>query len=402
MFGNFLSFSGQALVRNGNNRNLLSRYTNPKWAKPDVILDFDQQVFGLKDQAIDIPWSSARLERSVMDQEKTGLIIEPIRQNLLPHSNASLENWAIEGSPTVTEASENPVLGFGGLKVASNGAVWHRVRPSRLVFSPNTVHSVSIWYRTGSSGKFWAGLYDGSTTPVTNLILNGHAGAVSSRFESNGTIFNVRNTDLGNDTHRLTFSFSVLSETSGNWGIGPWSNIVGEDVIVYAAQIEVGESATTFMETNGSSLIHASHDYIIEDSDWANSPEGSLSINLSFETSADCHVLSLNSEQGQEISCERSSSGHCVLNLQNNGSSQTIQSLNQIEPFSPVDCRVAWDTIGVTLQIQQEPPIRLEQELNFTLKQCLLSSQNSDFGPAMIHRLLLIPEKIPDNQLFEL
>jgi hypothetical protein len=179
-----------------------------------------------------------------------GLLLEGSATNLLPDTVANIATWDVSDA-TLTSLDLNALGTFPGVRVASVGNTWARMRSAFAAIS-GTSYAVTLFYRAGSAATL-------------RLTVSGLTGG-TRRFAGspgilapNGTASEVL-TDLGQDiladgvTHRLQLRLDANITGSVQIGLGPQSGTVGDDVILLGAQVEQASTPTSMILSSGGAL----------------------------------------------------------------------------------------------------------------------------------------------------
>ena len=217
------------------------------------LIDFTRSTTGtylgsdglLKTAAVDEP----RLEYDAQGNA-LGLLIEEARTNLIAYSAVTTVNWSQTGS-TNTNRNDNALGVFSGLDVVSNGQTWNRASISLTIVSGNT-YAVTVFYKEGTAENV-------RITCRANGVesnLGGQAGSLTIFSESAGPLTLLSEEDYGG-IKKVTLLWTPNSSSGVSFGIGPNSNVSGESVIAYGAQVETGTFPTSYIPTEGSSVTRA-------------------------------------------------------------------------------------------------------------------------------------------------
>jgi len=217
------------------------------------LIDFTRSTTGtylgsdglLKTAAVDEP----RLEYDAQGNA-LGLLIEEARTNLIAYSAVTTVNWSQTGS-TNTNRNDNALGVFSGLDVVSNGQNWNRTAIDLTIVSGNT-YAVTVFYKEGTAENV-------RITCRANGVesnLGGQAGSLTIFSESAGPLTLLSEEDYGG-IKKVTLLWTPNSSSGVSLGIGPNSNVSGESVIAYGAQVETGTFPTSYIPTSGSAVTRA-------------------------------------------------------------------------------------------------------------------------------------------------
>ena len=183
------------------------------------------------------------------------VILEGAATNLLSHSAATLgAGWSTSGG-----SAANLALGalgvFGGCRVTSGGATWHRLLHSaRPLLTAGTAYTLTTWFILGTSAQGIVILRDNTGATESRILAT--AAGTSIQSELAGSLTNVAFAVVGSLV-TLSVTFTPNFTRDLNLGIGPASAVSGEDVIVLGAQLCEGPAATTYIPTLGASAQRA-------------------------------------------------------------------------------------------------------------------------------------------------
>ncbi len=182
-------------------------------------------------------------------------LLEPASTNMLSHSaTVSGAGWAANGA-NVSNLTLGALGQFMGCRVASNGATWNQLAQTNTpTLVAGNEYTVSAWVLMGSSGYARIVLKNVSTGDGTRALISSNGYAFEG--ESAGPVNGVDIRQIG-DAYRLTVRFTSNFTSALSLGIGPGSAVIGEDVILLAAQLEEGPTATSYIPTSGAAATRA-------------------------------------------------------------------------------------------------------------------------------------------------
>lgn len=181
-----------------------------------------------------------------------GLLIEEARTNLVKVSEVTAEDnigWS-NSSATPTDLNENALGVFKGVSIASSGQNWHRRSIEITSVTSGSDYTATVFYRAGTSNRLRVTFRDNSGGAVESRV-TGEIGSLSVTQELAGPLEILSNEDLPDNVKKITIKYTPNFTGSLLFGIGPDSNTSGETVIAYAAQVEAGPFATSYIPTTG-------------------------------------------------------------------------------------------------------------------------------------------------------
>lgn len=227
----------------------------PAWMHPfQLALDFRAGRYQLNRQAvslarIDSLYHSRASARRAQDTDGRSLEFPTGAMAITRFGYDSREGWSVlnanplnprawvnSGSTSTNEPGD--FLGFASAsRAASGGATWHRPESAILGgLVAGGVYTVRVRYAAGSSARCRVAVRN-STTNQESLI-TGPAGALSIFSQTAGTLSNLVNTALGGGIFEMSATFTAgATGASASIGVGPDTSVVGDSVIVIAAQI---------------------------------------------------------------------------------------------------------------------------------------------------------------------
>lgn len=173
---------------------------------------------------------------------KTGVVSEPdiTRQNTYPECKDGT-GWLDVGA-TSTNLALDVFDAFGGVRVESLGATWHRLKmsPSEYVtLAASNVYPFTFIYKAGDvTPSDEVRCLIENTTAATNSDISGAIGAVSITGTGAGSLSNVSEVlHADGETYILTGYITALANGDYSFDTGPNSTTSGETVIAVAAFI---------------------------------------------------------------------------------------------------------------------------------------------------------------------
>ncbi len=196
-----------------------------------------------------------RFEHQPVTQAPLGLSVEPAASNIAHYAVASDVGWsALFTANTLLSLDAFGI--FPGLEVAGGGAVWHRATTVGGGWAQSVPLRLKLWYQAGTSGRVRAGLRN--QTAGTESALAGPVGALSESGNVAGSFTGTVNTDFGGGIFAVEATFTPNADAAvSQIGVGPFSVVAGETVVVLGVQLEVGSKGTSFIESAGSTADRA-------------------------------------------------------------------------------------------------------------------------------------------------
>ncbi len=198
---------------------------------------------------------TARFDHDPISHAPSGVLGEPAATNLVTAAVATTASWTALNC-VVNQLSLNVLGVFPGVDVAGMGAVWHRMQVPTGGWNSGAPQRIAVWYKAGSSGKAFVNLRN--QTAGVESSLAGMAGAIGSNGNVAGPFSNIVNQDLGGGHYLVKATFTPNAAATNGWlGIGPYSTVSGESIIVLGAQFEAGTETTSLILSSGSSASRA-------------------------------------------------------------------------------------------------------------------------------------------------
>ncbi len=207
-----------------------------------------------------------------------GILIEEARTNQAYYSTDPA-SW-INNGVTVTPTGMTELGIFQSVRLASTGQTYHRMNTRRAPSGGNDPITapvvVTFYYRGGTSGKMSVTMYvtDASASSAI-YVASGICGTATTSGTA-GTITILKHEYVGSAC-MLQFYFTPNNTVTGTTiGIGPYSSVVGEDVIVLGAQVEYATFPTSFIVTGNGTATRQADSLTMPTGGWFNSSEGQL------------------------------------------------------------------------------------------------------------------------------
>jgi len=217
----------------------------------EVIFDRATDPLVLYNHPDDIP----RIEYG-SDGELKGMLIEEQRTNLLTHSVPDSTNWSLTNSPTVTvDDAVSPDGNTNATALLSNGTTLaQQIVKTGLTLADNTDYSLSVFYKAavGSSGVRIALTNKANSTVFFSALSDGTKGPADAS--------NTQIDDMGAGWYRAS---CVVNSSSGatapsmrlyvtdSAGEIFGTQVDGDGIYVYGAQLEEGSFPTSYIPTAG-------------------------------------------------------------------------------------------------------------------------------------------------------
>ncbi|WP_176083107.1 LamG-like jellyroll fold domain-containing protein [Martelella sp. HB161492] len=156
--------------------------------------------------------------------------------------------WQISGATTTDEAAAYGDL-VNGLRVASSGQNYQRIfRTYTASAVSGTTYFAHALVRKGTSATASIRFRNGTTSTESTAIVTFATGVMSSTAANAGSVSNMFALDLGNDYWWFGGAFTLIADASSiTIGVGPESVTSGEDVVVYAGQLEPGSRQSSII-----------------------------------------------------------------------------------------------------------------------------------------------------------
>jgi hypothetical protein len=195
------------------------------------------------------PTNTPRIEYDANGNRK-GLLIEEARTNLLTYSEVVDGTGWFDSNSTSTNLTDGALGVWDGVSVATNGQLFAIINASGVAaVNTGDVLTFRVWVKAGTSGRVRVNLRQ--VDPVNASRVRGEFGSLSSDLSSAGPITSIREEDWGNGIVAVSGTITVNFTGDLQLGIGPDSDVSGETVIAYAAQLEAGSFPTSYISTSG-------------------------------------------------------------------------------------------------------------------------------------------------------
>ncbi|MVO14798.1 phage head spike fiber domain-containing protein [Parasedimentitalea huanghaiensis] len=183
-----------------------------------------------------------------------GLLLEPSGTNKIAQAVANITDWWVSGA-SFAAAADNFLGRFAGVVVTSDGETWHRARPSaEMAVVAGQTSSITAFVKEGTSGRCRIAIRHELSSTETHI--RGPIGALASTTENAGTATVIRELAVpGGHLIFCTYTANVSGVVSV--GVGPDSNVAGENITVYFLQFEDGHVPTSPILSDGAATSRA-------------------------------------------------------------------------------------------------------------------------------------------------
>jgi hypothetical protein len=150
---------------------------------------------------------------------------------------------------------------FDGVSIASSGATWHRAGRSAALTS-GTTYAVTVLYAAGTSGNVLLQLRNASANE--EVVISGTVDAPTLSTTTLGTVAGLSVRSTGS-LRELSFTLTAATTGTVSVAVGPNSATAGQTVLAYAAQVEAGSFATSWIISDGVAQTRAADEVLIAD-----------------------------------------------------------------------------------------------------------------------------------------
>lgn len=166
----------------------------------------------------------------------------PTIVNLVP-SPVDASTWSYLVASYTGPLGLSAVNGYPGYAIASGGAYWHRASYLTLSAEAGDSYAITLLLRAGTSGAVRLWVRD-----LTANVDHDLSGVLETLSGTSGGLSITSNTLMGDGlTRRIVARHDAIAAGTLEFAVGPFSNVVGADVIVIGAQVEEGTEAHPFV-----------------------------------------------------------------------------------------------------------------------------------------------------------
>jgi len=238
-----------------------------------------------------------------------GLLIEEQRTNSITDSNA-FNTWTMTNATVAGSSVLTPEGRADAWKLVEDILLANHTSARNFSAVSGTTYTASVWLKSAENGFAFVGLSGGGFAS-TFISVNLSTGAVSTAL---GTPIGATSEAHSNGWWRISFSVTATASLSSTISIrlsrdGNWANrsYLGNGVngmYCYGAQVEAGETATSYIPTVASSVVRSADVCSITGSDFTgfyNQAEGTLLANAFTPASGDRTVLATDDNTANEM-----------------------------------------------------------------------------------------------------
>lgn len=197
-----------------------------------------------------------RFDHDPVTGQRLGLLVERQKTNLVTQSSASAATWGNAGGGGQVDLSLNRWGYFSGLRVESAGAGWNSATIPCDSVSSGTPYGVTFYVEEGTSGKRFFGFRDVASGNQSTL-LGSFGSPMSVNSTAAGSITDVSEWDHPQGGTVVTAIWTPNFSGEAQLRIGPNSGVTGESIIALGAQLELGQTPSSFIPTSGAAATRA-------------------------------------------------------------------------------------------------------------------------------------------------
>ena len=179
------------------------------------------------------------------------ILLEPSRTNLVTYSQ-DFTQWNKASTSLTANQITSPDGTTTGSLVQSTGTGTSLIEPSGLSLTIGVTYTYSVFVKKGNNQWIRLGHISSSVTGCWFDLDNGVLGTVNSTSATidkypNGW-YRITNTFVATSTATGNSAFIGICDNNGSTNAG----VIGQNVYIYGAQVEVGSYATSLIHTSGS------------------------------------------------------------------------------------------------------------------------------------------------------
>ncbi|MCG7495075.1 hypothetical protein [Thalassobius sp. Cn5-15] len=184
-------------------------------------------------------------------------LFEGAASNLLSHSAAAISNGWVGAGATAVDLSGNALGQFHGCAIQAVDAAWNRLQHAATPALVSGVpYRVTLWFAFGTVASGLVVLRNDATGDETQVYLT--PGVANSGIQNAGAITDLSMVEVGVDQAiHLSFTFVPNFDGGVSFGFGPGSDVAGAEVVLFAAQMEAGTAASSYIHSGGSPALRA-------------------------------------------------------------------------------------------------------------------------------------------------
>ncbi len=183
-----------------------------------------------------------RLVVEPLTAAKLGFLSEQASTRISKYPIAPFNSWSLNFAGTLTQTKQVMFPGFPEAAViTSAGQLWHRANSGAggIVESGLPIRG-SFIYAAGTSAKVYIIIAGSSSSAVAGTI-----GSVAVDHQGGGLITGLEEVAVGSGVNSLTFTWTPNFTGTINLGVGAFSSVSGETVVLVGGWLETASIATT-------------------------------------------------------------------------------------------------------------------------------------------------------------